>query len=133
MLLLAITEEDPIWEAGAMTDIEFINTNTRTEITMWYSIHGAPTMEYGLVGKSKVFAPTAAKFIFTDGDISDVTLTVHQIKKDGSLSDKYQTMPGIFHWNQEDWPQWLRDLRDRVLADYAADRREFGPTVSRVS
>jgi len=99
--------------------VEFENTNNKIEVTRWYSIVGAPVMQHSSY-KNKDLLPVVGKITFQDGDATTLELVGRIVKLDGSISERTMMVPGIYIWNQQEWPDWLHDLYKLALADQSA-------------
>lgn len=99
--------------------VEFEHANTRIEVTRWYRITGAPVVK---TRSGTSILPSAAHFVFVDGDFSTLVVNGFIVKKDGTVSDRVVKVPTIWSWNQDEWPDWLRDLRNKAFVDFALDQ-----------
>lgn len=110
-----------------MFGFEVMIENTRTEIKIvkWYVVEGVDAIEeYG-----QKLLPTTVKFTFSGerlsemGDITMMFINARTFLKDGSVSQKKWKI--VTKWSlhyDRDWPQWLKDLRQRAWDDFKADR-----------
>lgn len=105
--------------------VTFENTANKTEVTKWYSVEGADPLPNGLYRNMKLI-PISARFTFREGNLENLLVTGRLVKVDGTPANRVITVPGIFHWNQPEWPEWLNDLYALVLSDLAEDKRLQG-------
>lgn len=112
-----------------MADFEVLFRNTRSEISIekWYVVEGVDT----IIERGTELLPTTVKFTFSGDKLSEMEIkqlfvNARVVRKDGTVSDKkYQVVTGWFTWNENDWPQWLVDLKKQAWADFTADKYEL--------
>lgn len=102
--------------------VEFENTNVRTEVTRFYKVTGAPHIERKLSRTDTEIAPTTVKFVFVDGDFSEVVMHGKIVCRDGRISERVIKVPSIWSWNQTEWPEWMHELRDLAFREHAHER-----------
>jgi len=94
--------------------VTFTNTTTRVETNKWFSVEGAPTIEEK---QSYKLLPVSARFTFVNGVFESILVSGAVVRKDGSVSDRLMGIAGIYKWNREDWPVWLRDVYAAAISD----------------
>ncbi|HEY6018639.1 MAG TPA: hypothetical protein VIY48_01750 [Candidatus Paceibacterota bacterium] len=99
-----------------MSEIRFVNTTTRTQVSKYYTVEGAPALDGGKI------SPSTALFVFEDGDFKDLVVHGKLIKLDGSISDRSIKVASIYSWDQGNWPDWLKKLRDIAFYEFATGK-----------
>lgn len=94
--------------------IQFENTVNRSLAHRWYSIEGAPTVEYS----QWTLSPCSAKFSFVDDKFTSVEVRGCVVRKDGSLSERFMEITTYHMWNQKDWPNWLKSLCQFAISEF---------------
>lgn len=103
--------------------VTFENTNTEVEYTQWYYVKGAPVFE-SVTQQGKRYQPVVVKWTFKHGEAMALLVTGLPIKKDGypAAQSQSQMVPGIYIWNMNEWPDWLRHSYGVAVNDYRANR-----------
>lgn len=101
------------------TELVFERTNLRDETVIWFKIEGVPAIE----NKTRKLLPMSVKFTFVDGDPLSVEVNTNILKNDGSQSERYMKMPGIYMWEKSSWPEWLNEVYQLALSDFESHRK----------
>lgn len=109
--------------------VNFTSTATSVEYTQWYSITGAPALPSKT---SWILIPASARFRFKDGELTSVNLYARRQLRDGSLGQDVFNVPGIYAFNEENWPEFLVNLYNVALVDYANNLKLEGEKVLQV-
>lgn len=100
--------------------ITFENTNTKVEVTKWYTVTGAPAMRKSSHEGDRMLVPMTARWTFMDGEPTDLFLNGRRVLKNGSTGEPEQ-FPDIVIWNQQTWPDWLHNLFKLACDEYRTD------------
>lgn len=101
---------------------EFEQTATKTEVVTHYRVTGAPVIEHQ-VRKGRVLSPSVVRFTFQDGEVTNMFVNGRLVKANGDISDKWEQIVHLYHWNQNEWPEWLTELYALALEEYRTEHR----------
>lgn len=104
--------------------VEFEQTATKTEVVTHYKVTGAPVIEHQ-VRKGRILSPQVVRFTFQDGECTNMFVNGKLVKANGDISDRWEHINHLYHWNQTDWPEWLRDLYTTALEEYRVEYRKL--------
>lgn len=99
----------------------FEQTSTRSELTLRYSVEGAPTLITGL--DKKKAKPVSVNFVFLDGEFYGVKVFAYRYKANGDLTGRVTEVNDIYSYDQKNWPEWLVELSDKAFDDFKSGYR----------